>query len=82
MPFPVYQMVMDLYQYSMILIPFFSHSLNTRVRQPPVQKIIGKMGIICNKTIGREQSDIATQMYLKGCIVTAKALSDRRKEVV
>ncbi|MDE7331258.1 MAG: hypothetical protein K2O16_03305 [Lachnospiraceae bacterium] len=29
-----------------------------------------------------EQSDIATQMYLKGCIVTAKALSDRRKEVV
>ncbi len=27
-----------------------------------------------------EQSDIATQMYLKGCIVTARALSDKRKE--
>lgn len=26
-----------------------------------------------------EQSDIAVQMYLKGCIVTAKALSERRK---
>ena len=29
-----------------------------------------------------EQSDIATQMYLKGCIVTAKTLSDRHKEMV
>lgn len=25
-----------------------------------------------------ENSDIAVQMYLKGCIVTAKALSERR----
>ena len=29
-----------------------------------------------------EKSDIEVQMYLKGCIVTAKALSDRRKEAV
>ncbi|MEY8265136.1 hypothetical protein AALA79_01965 [Lachnospiraceae bacterium 64-25] len=28
-----------------------------------------------------EQSDIAVQMYLKGCIVTAKALSDRQQEL-
>ncbi len=26
-----------------------------------------------------EKSDIAVQMYLKGCIVTAKALSERRE---
>ena len=29
-----------------------------------------------------EKSDIEVQMYLKGCIVTAKALSDRSKEAV
>lgn len=26
-----------------------------------------------------ENSDISVQMYLKGCIVTAKALSERRE---
>lgn len=28
-----------------------------------------------------EQSDASVQMYLKGCIVTAKALSDRCREL-
>ena len=28
-----------------------------------------------------EQSDVAVQMYLKGCIVTAKALSDRSRKL-
>ena len=28
-----------------------------------------------------EQSPAEVQMYLKGCIVTAKALSERRKEL-